>query len=175
MLKCTGYHGTTQDNVESIKANGFRLSGEKEWMGSGVYFFGDAQPLTYGKDEARSWVVSVRKQSNWAVFKVEIESDNYLDIAADKSHRALYDEIKNQLMEIHRQREAIQTFNEQWIFTAIAKRDDLDVIRGCFNARREDGYMRKLVQHPQVQICVKKVDCIKSTTLLKEGSSNVNG
>ena len=39
ILKFSAYHGTTKQNAESIKANGFRTPGKIGWLGFGTYFY----------------------------------------------------------------------------------------------------------------------------------------
>lgn len=168
-MKLIGYHGTDAKNVDSIRQNSYEPSDEKAWFGSGIYFFETFAPLTDGFEEAKAWAINVMKVEQWAVFKAQIESDHFLDLFNNMTHREMYNRIRAQLLMKHRQsRKDIATFRENVVFKELRKDDHFDVIRVPVDAARNEPYSY-VIGRFQIQICVTRKSCIKSNTLLKIG------
>ena len=167
-LRITGYHGTSEEFYEKILNNGYLKSGDNEWFGSGVYFFGDCMPITSGAKEAEWWV-RTRRYSRWVILSSIIESEKYLDIAFCSEHRRLYEQIKTELIRKHRQYgKRTKDFQLRSVFIMLSKKD-VDFIRAGVDAQRRPDYNCYVIGRYQIQICVKNIGCIKSTSLKRKG------
>lgn len=167
-LRITGYHGTSEENCDEILKNGYSKSGDDEWFGAGVYFFEDCAPFTSGTEEAEWWV-RIRKYPRWVILKSIIESEKYLDIAFCQEHRRLYEQIKKELVNLHRRGgRSIRDFKLRSVFIMLSKRD-VDFIRASVDAQRDPGFFSYVIGRYQIQVCVKNIDCIKSTSPKRKG------
>lgn len=83
----TGYHGTTKENAEHIlSTRKFYLSkGEKEWLGSGIYFYPDL-------NDAYEW----RDSEVFLHAVIKITQDEYLDLDTEDG-KEVYRSIINSL------------------------------------------------------------------------------
>lgn len=105
-IKIKGYHGTPEDNVESIKANNFRETIHDKWMGNGVYFFVDGisshEPPVVAFMHTNDNVISDSELicENIVVLEatISINGDKYLDLTVDKGLKAL-NNFKNSLLD----------------------------------------------------------------------------
>ncbi|MEW6711418.1 MAG: hypothetical protein AB1403_16455 [Candidatus Riflebacteria bacterium] len=169
-MQLVGYHGTKLESKESILENGFQLSSEKEWLGSGVYFFENLSPISDGAIEAESWVKLIRRFELWAVIETVIESDNCFDIFKNNEHRKKYFELREVLLRKH---QAMKLKNEDFsdavVFTLIAKELKVEVIRALVDGGRSPNYPSYVIKRPQLQLCVKELACIKKSRCVKEG------
>ncbi len=153
MAKFTGYHGTSADTGQRIITNGYNLSDDNEWFGSGIYFFETTKPLFDGFSEAKAWAINVKKHTKWAILKTVIETDKYIDLVYCIKHRNLYDKFKKVAVEKHIESgNEIGSFNENIIFIFMAKLQ-IDLIRAMVDASREKRFFSYIVRRPQVQIC----------------------
>ncbi|MBD3338859.1 MAG: hypothetical protein GF353_07115 [Candidatus Lokiarchaeota archaeon] len=160
--KIIGYHGTHSKNVDSIIKNGYRLSGEKEWFGRGVYFFQDYSSITNGFEEAKLWAINVKKFKKSAVLQSLIISTKYFDLVDNIEHRKYYDKLRKSLTELHKKSgKDIKDFHDHIIFNKLSEEDNIDFIRACVDAGRNYGYYSIVVRRLQVQICVRNSNCIK--------------
>jgi hypothetical protein len=171
-LNCLGYHGTSQEGARKIEAEGYEASGDENWLGRGVYFFGTIPDVTNGETEARAWAVYVKKCDNWAVIQVTINSEKFLDLVQNIGHRRLFEEAKRKMLEQHqRMGKAPWTFRDYIIFKYIDKKVGFEVIRAVVDAEPKE-YLSNIVKRPQVQICVKATTCIKEGKILAKGRRN---
>lgn len=167
-MKCIGYHGTDKKNIGNILKNGYIISGDKEWLGKGVYFFETLSPLTYGDQEAINWAKFVKKIQKWAVFKAVIDSNKYIDLVLNIKHREIYDKIKLKLLKKHEKKGKNPLFfNDNIVYKAMEKALNIDFIRALVNAAQTGIYI-KTIRRPQVQICVKNTDSIIKNELFKK-------
>ena len=171
MLKCNGYHGTSQSNVASILKNGYLVSDKTNtWLGNGVYFFGDLLPLTSGFEEAKSWQLNVNNKTDWAVLVADIKSEKYIDLIEEKEHRRLFENVRRTLLQIHESAgKDRRSFRDRIIFLELWKRYSIDVIRACTEGRKNDGYFGYVIRRLQVQICVTETNCITNNRLKSQG------
>ncbi len=160
--RCIGYHGTHSKNIDSILKNGYRLSGEKEWFGKGVYFFQDYFPITNGFKEAISWAIYVKGFRSIAIFKSLIISNKYFDLVENIEHKELFDKIRGDLLKLHKKSgKNIDDFKDCIVFEKLSEISDIDFIRAAVDAGRNFGYYSVVIRRFQVQICVKNLRCIK--------------
>lgn len=86
-----GYHGTDNNNHQSVIEEGFRLSlGDKEWLGSGVYFFTEdyipPEPISNAVEwaVAQAWDTKLKsfKYNRYCIIsaKVSCDSESFLDL-----------------------------------------------------------------------------------------------
>lgn len=167
-----GYHGTNVAAANVIIKEGFIPSGKKEWIGSGIYFFGDLQPITSGIKEAINWARIVRKHRRWAVMSASIDNSNAFDLLSNEEHRAQFYEIETILKERHSQSGLpIRDFRQNSVFVAIAETNNYYVVRAFCDSKKA-VYFAPVAIRPQVQICVKNVAAIKSCNIYKTGDDD---
>lgn len=100
-----GYHGTSVLNARSIIDSTFRVSTyEKDWLGTGAYFFLEVKGLLSPVEKAAEWANSRASKarprySALAVLEAEIETETYLDLD-DVGHIAALNTIKDEYMQI---------------------------------------------------------------------------
>ncbi len=100
-----GFHGTSVLNASSIMSTQFRVSSqERDWLGTGVYFFVDALGLLPPVEKAEQWAnfrarSASPRYSALSVLEVSIETGFYLDLD-DEQHIAALNVIKTEYMEV---------------------------------------------------------------------------
>ncbi len=170
MLLITAYHGTPDENIESIEKAGLWTSGSNEWLGEGIYFFESLSPLTDGEKEAKDWVRNFWHRPNWAVFEAEIQSNCYIDLVNSRRKRRQFNVIRKEAIRVHSESHKNSNgFTENIIYIkmveAIEKKGfDIDFIRAFVDGATLSAYNSYTVRRPQVQVCVRRYQCI---TLLK--------
>lgn len=170
ILFCIGYHGTEKKYVENIIKNKYILSSDKEWFGAGVYFFETLPGICNGRTEARNWVLYVKRKWDYAIFKADISSENYVDLLKNISHKKKFDDIVEKLYYKHiEQGKSEKEFNLNIVFKYLEKENKIDFIRCLVNAADKDKYKmyRYIVRRPQIQICVKNVDIIRNNKVVE--------
>jgi hypothetical protein len=169
-MKKVGYHGTTTKNVLKIIKDGFKISDENNWLGKGVYFWGFVRGFFDGRAEADLWVRRHLKTDKVGVIKCLIQSNDemVLDIAKNFD---LYEKIKNKLLELHLSlNKKEEDFDSALIFQIIDVHYKLNVVIALTEGSRSGRlakYEKRIVQRPQIQICVKNTSCIKNKTILR--------
>ena len=162
-MQLCAYHGTSKTHISSIKKNGLNQSkGKKQWLGDGWYFFETAY-MSNGLKEAKNWVIKVKKEPEWAIFKVDIKSDNFIDLIDSAEHKGLFAKVREQAYKLHAaSRRANKRFREQVIYLQLRKYITADFIRVMVNADNygKYDYHSYTVIHPQVQICVIEKNCM---------------
>ncbi len=166
-MKLIGYHGTLRGNAQSIEENGFRVSrGDAQWLGDGVYFFETLENVSNGFEEARNWVLKVKKSSDVAVFRACIESENFIDLIGCEEHKKYFKKLRDVVYKLHKKAcKNGEPFNELAIYRVLSERTKakIDVIRALVNADKYTKYDYEChtVIHAQVQVCVTDASCIK--------------
>lgn len=167
-MQLCAYHGTSKTNISSIKKNGLNQSkGAKQWLGDGWYFFETAY-MSDGFKEAKNWVIKVKQEPEWAVFKVCIKSDHFIDLLDSEEHKDLFKKIRKKAYELHNKSQvANKPFSEQVIYLKLREYMTADFIRVLVNADNHGkyDYYSYTVIHPQVQICVIHQDCMGELVL----------
>ena len=162
-MQLCAYHGTSKSNIKSIEEKGLKPSkGKRQWFGDGWYFF-ETVYMSDGFKEAKNWVIKVKKNPEWAVFKVCIKSEHFIDLIDSEEHKCLFAKVREKAHKLHKEsRMADKHFREQVIYLKLREYITVDFIRVVVNA---DNYGRYdyhsyTVFHPQVQICVIKESCM---------------
>lgn len=159
------YHGTEIDNITNILKNGYKVSSDKEWLGSGVYFFESLNTFCDGFLEAKNWVIYVKKYQKWAVLKAKIESNKFIDLVNNIRHREIYDRIRDAAIRKHIEAGFDKKdFKEKFIYVKMETLD-IDFIRVLVDAKKDYGYYSYTVRRPQLQICVKNIKVITENEL----------
>ncbi len=103
-MSMSGYHGTAQSRFKSIQREMFRpSSGEKEWLGPGIYFFAEYEnAVWWAKGEARK---RIRPKAGDPPFVIQVNlwyKDNEhldLDLAPDREqYEFLVSQIESKLV-----------------------------------------------------------------------------
>ncbi|MCX6141952.1 MAG: hypothetical protein NTZ35_01905 [Ignavibacteriales bacterium] len=161
-LECIGYHGTTPDVAENIKRDGYVLSDENSWLGKGVYFFGDYHNLTNGEEEAKYWLINVKNESEWVVFKAQIGSEKYIDLLENAEHRERFRKIQRELINKSFGAGQHNKYKDNLVFKLLQEETELEVVRAIVDAAKVSY---QVIIRFQVQICVKNLTCIKSNSV----------
>lgn len=171
-MRKKGYHSTSEEIGNDILIQKrFIDSDETNWLGRGVYFWGDCD-IFNGFDASIWWITKIKRLTKYIILKVEIQSDKYLDLIDNITHKRIFGNIKNELIEKHFQsgRNEID-FKEYLIFKFIDQKYNYDFIyaftHGSDSRYRKIGFNLNVVTRPQIQICVKKQDCIMSITRME--------
>lgn len=173
-IKKIGFHGTGASVAKSIIKEGFKFSNDDNWFGEGVYFFCDINPITDGFVEARQWAQIVRKNSDWAILKSEIESNKVANLIDDIGLKVKFDKIREELLRIHKKSGMpSSSFSDKIVFKKIQEYGHFDYIIALVDAGRPQDYQTFYIRRLQAQLCVKTVTCIKTTSLIKTGKKNV--
>lgn len=171
-----GYHGTAYENAESIiKTRKMKFSsGYDEWLGRGIYFFGDI--------EDAKWWCKTRKYSNHAIIKADFEfNNNVINLAMcrhdQESFQKYCDSVQKKselLPNRKRRRNYMQLAINKLLEDSQKSGFIIDAIIAIF---RENRYFwpNKAVyndQFPcmigQLQICVFNHDAIKQLSIIEE-------
>ena len=174
-MKICAYHGTLKKNVEGIQRDGFKISeGVHQWFGDGIYFFEtlktpESEIISDGFEEAKNWVIYVKHCRDWAVFKVCIKTNSFIDLVGCEDDKKLFKQIRKRAKELHELSEKRnEPFREQFIYHLLrCNKPNIDFIRVLVNADKYGRFISEnyTIVHPQVQICVVNDDCIKEITL----------
>lgn len=166
-----GHHGTSKISAQSILRMGFLKSNGKKWFGDGVYFFDDDQR------EALNWAVRVKRMTDYAVLKSNIDVRNPLRL-----HKATeWDEFINNKLRIQKYYDnsslkgkvITDGYVVEFMCQQIAKLtgNPVDVvICGCNIPAY--GWATQITQLPRVQtqLCVRDISRITNTEIVEEAS-----
>lgn len=173
MAKWIGYHGTSASNISSIQKAGYALSDAKQWFGVGVYFFGDLPPISDGKSEARLWMLNVKHEQKWAVFRALIASEKIFDLVESAEDKELYGEIRAELFRKHcASGKDPNIFRDLAVMRQIELANVFEVVRSIVDAAKHN-YPAYVMTRPQLQICVKQLNAISRNELIEHGVGNV--
>jgi hypothetical protein len=177
MDKIIGYHGTTNNCIDSIKRLGFIPSiKDNEWLGMGIYFFeDDFHAFKWCVDKYRKqysdkfYIEDFKNKMGILKSDIIIQSDRIFDL--DKiEYRSVFEHIVKKLSDIEECRDKIidnpnvTCFVIDHMFRKIGLENKYDVVKNTFkinfeNYKREKIKIRSAVS--QVQICVKNKEVIK--------------
>ena len=119
--------------------------------------------MSDGYTEAKNWVIKIKKEPEWAVFKVCIKSEHFIDLIDSEKHKRLFVKVREKAYKLHTaSRMANKRFKEQVIYLKLRECMTADFIRVLVNADKygKYDYHSYTVIHPQVQICVIKASCM---------------
>lgn len=167
-----GYHGTATGMAEKIEIDGYKASTDDiSWLGQGVYFFRSSSGSVEidGLNEAKSWVISVKKYHRWVIFEAKIISAKFLDLVDNIEHRKYYEIARGKMLEMYdRQKKPRNALRDFIVFKYIDEQNDFDFIRALVDAGRQE-YSSFIVKRPQIQICVKQMACITENNIISRG------
>ena len=170
-MELVGYHGTSYEASRNIVENGYVFSKEKEWLGTGIYFFKDCMsPYCSGFEEAKCWAKFVKKYNNWVVFKAKIVSEEILDLVDNVEHRIILDRIIETAKKKHKaSSRRKEPFEDYMVFKEMDSNEETKVeVVICLVDAGNIGYKSKIVRRPQVQVCVKSHDVIVENKIAGE-------
>jgi hypothetical protein len=157
----TGYHGTTSSNAELILKNNYKISsGDKEWLGDGVYFYNELSDA-YEWRESEAILHSV----------IKIGEDEYLDIDSDEGKETfnkIIDIISKEYKSINNDpKYAVQ--NQCAIMKIIWKCFPKIMAISASFAKSPTRYRTLLDTRPKrKEFCVRDNSCIKLTYLIRK-------
>lgn len=154
-----GYHGTTRENGKNIIAmKYFHYSvGEKEWLGTGVYFFED------DIIQAKNFCVKARKYDEWMIIKSEIKATKVIDLI-NSEHLAEFRTIANKIRNRYkkqsdgRPRELLNSV----VLNIMYRANPYEIVRACFVVPKANRIYGTNISPMQIQLCVRDRCCIKS-------------
>ena len=177
----TGYHGTSRTAALSILKNGFRKStGDKQWLGDGVYFFAHHAPYINGKNEALSWATKVRHCEYPEVIEASFKLDNETDLnfCFNKYLRQDFEAKVREQAPIHlkelNKRVKVSTFLKNYIKLLIDNSDEINLVMANTNGFRfkteqneKETIIQDIIVRHQIQVCVISNKLIKSLNCIK--------
>lgn len=166
-----GYHGTSLQAAESILRDEFEYSDATNWLGIGVYFWGDAKPYADGLACARWWV-HTKHFSPWGILKSDIQSEKIFDCVHDDKCRQTFTQMKKKLLEKFGANTCTEQEYIDGIFAIIKRKFDVIVFFTKGDAMEHLDAADRLIVNLQVQICVSDTKCIMRTQLLDQGDTN---
>ena len=169
-MKLTGYHCTSLQNANDILKNDFKYSSAKNWLGTGVYFWGDAFPFTSGLDCALWWS-DIKKFDKWCIFEAEIESEKVFDCVNNEKHRRAFIEMKKRLLAKDKDKELSDQEYIDGIFSMLKRKFDVLIFFTKGDAMENIVAADRLVINLQVQICVSDTLCIRARKVIKDWSN----
>lgn len=166
-LEFTGFHATSQKNVNSIVKDGFEINRKKcnEWLGHGIYLF------KY-KIDADTWANGTYYcRPNPSVIKcsVEVDEDRYLDLD-DPEKLNDYDIYYKKLLKLLSEENQVIRFKNRyeamcWGLNFYKKENNIDVVKYTFTNNRTGKIMKYKnnkfgYKYNEVQICIGRNDII---------------
>jgi hypothetical protein len=124
------------------------------------YFGGDIPNIISGLNTAKWWVTCVKRFSYWIIFETRIASELVFDCVGDELQRKIY----NKLAQTVKEKDIYHRITDEKfiasVFTLIGRK--YDVLRFFTNGDKLTGIEAadRVIADLQVQICVKKADCI---------------
>ena len=164
-----GYHATSLQNAQRILATEYEYSDKANWLGAGVYFWGDAQPFVSGLECARWWV-GIKGFSPWCILKSEIRSERIFDCVNDERCKRAFVAIKKQLLEKFAGSDITEQEYIDGIFAKIKRKFDVIVFFTKGDAMQDLQAADRLIVNLQVQMCVSDTSCIWNTEGFDEGN-----
>ncbi len=171
-----GYHGTAYEYAESIiKTRKMKFSsGYDEWLGRGIYFFGDI--------EDAKWWCKTRKYSDHAIIKADFEFNNkVIDLVMCRYDQECFQKYCNSVQHKSellpngkRRRNYMQLAINKLLEDSIKSGFIIDAIIAIFRENRYFWPNREFYndQFPcligQLQICVFNHDAIKQLSIIEE-------
>lgn len=166
----TGFHGTSSTQATEILKNGFgepKAKGDTDWLGDGIYFFETLPGVVEGLSEAQDFSRIVRKETDVRVIEAEITTSNCFDLVAFIEHRKLFCSWRDELHNKWKQdpKRGGKPFDDRKVFALVCIKRPTDVVRCMVDGMPARGYNSEshVVIRPQIQICVKKCECVKVT------------
>lgn len=164
--KCIGFHGTNIDSANSILSSNKFLDSqdEEEWLGTGVYFFeNDVQ-------QAVNYIYKAKKVANYKSIQVNINTNKLLNLVDTKTNEQFNNFAKKfqnryKTRKDHTQRKLINAV----ILDAMYKLEPYEVVRGVFPVPNTNYAPRTNIQPMQIQVCVRKHDCISNIKEVEVG------
>lgn len=155
VINLTGYHGTDEKNLESIRQQGINNS-DKGWFGTGSYFYKDSF------DMALKWAKKNHANAIVIVADIHVDEDKILDLTDPSGdHARSFHDIREEMFSKFKGKYkdqldniVINTMHEIWKF---------NVVKGISHSF-ESFDKRKLGSNiPNgVEIVVRNKECIKS-------------
>lgn len=149
------YHGTSLANAQKIIASGWNLSGGKQMLGDGVYFFEDSS------SEAMNWAVE-HHPGPWAVIQARVQHGRCLRLL-EPSHQASFVKMASQL-----RYQGVNDPTDALVINALAKIANIDTVRAV---RRKQSLRSVRTGYPleqgfQLMLCVRTISNILSPQIV---------
>ena len=177
-IQFIGYHGTKSDCAKNIcQEKKFRPSHKSsEWLGKGIYFFKDdiIQAAIFAK---------YRHLENISVLSIDIETDNYIDMAITEDRNAV-DLYLKKVLKCYKEKDGVEYKNlvdthpelkrglkdnssEGIILDLMYEIEPYDLVICPFEVpgKKKHKLFRSKATH--IQVCVKDDSCIDYDSLRK--------
>lgn len=166
-LEITGFHATSQRNVNSIIKDGFIINKERcnEWLGHGIYLFKyRLDAYTWGK---RTYYC--RPNPKLIKCYAKVEREKYLDLD-DPEKLYTYDEYYKNILEILSNANKEVKFKSKhqamcWGLNLYKKDNNIDAVKYTFKNNRTKNAMKYKnnefgYEYNETQICISTNDVI---------------
>ena len=172
-----GYHSTKSENIKSIYTKGYSFSSAEQWLGMGIYFWGDSKDGTIkGIEDALWWIKKARPFffKNWAIFKALISGENCLDLLDNGEHILAFERIAHFIFDKFIENGGKESeFKDYMIFKGIDELGEIDSIRiKTRSSQLFSKFRSQLILYEKIQICVKNKERILKNILIRKGSNH---
>lgn len=166
-LEIIGFHATSQENVNSIIEDKFKINKERcdEWLGYGIYLFKyKIDAITWGEG-----TYYCKPNPKVIKFYTKIEKDKYLDLD-DPQKLNEYDEYYKKMLDNLSKHNKVLKFKSKyeamcWGLNIYKKDNHIDAVKYTFENNRTKNAMKyksnKLgYKYNETQICISNNDVV---------------
>lgn len=159
-MEIVGYHATKEINAVNIENHGFISSGSNNWLGAGIYFWGDLGAVVDGLETARWWC-DMKNLHPAVIFVATIFSDKFFDAIENVEHKKYYNLIRKRIIEKDRNKILSDKEYVNGVFVLLS--EYYDAFRFFIKGDKLTGVNAadRIISDLQVQICVQNNACIK--------------
>ncbi|BCC10309.1 TPA: hypothetical protein ACGXQL_004205 [Bacillus cereus] len=155
MTHYVGYHGTTLENAEKIRREGFVPSKKDHWLGQGVYFYDNfSSALNYGNVVIRA--------------DIYVKQDLLLDCFSFDGKKYL--KQRTQQLSINNNNNQADRYGKVLAQMVTAAKGEqpfgFDVVRAPYHSDEIWGPLCKPFENIELHICVKNLQCISNISLI---------
>jgi hypothetical protein len=168
MGRIIGYHGTNLVTANKLFKDGFgepTANRDLDWLGDGIYFFETLPGVSEGRKEAQDFSRIVKGNTEVGVIEAEITTSNCFDMVSEIEHRELFGSWRDELQSKWKRdpQRGSKPFDDRKVFALVCLKRSTDVVRCMVDGMPARGYnsASHVVHRPQIQICVKKRECVR--------------
>lgn len=179
LYQTIGHHGTTKVNGSEILSSKFEVSRRDNlWLGDGVYFFDDNAEMALEWCRAEGHRLCYTEYSVLQS-EIEVKEANLFNLNTPEGEKLFHGHRELMIERLETARFSVKSINKQTadgrVLNELCQFFPYKVVTlRCFVRRVKDRMKRLNSNVPNCKIiCVREVECIKSTKLYKEGDLSV--